>query len=314
MRIETADRLKGLCIVLMIAGHCLVPKALHDAIYLFHIPMFFFIAGFFFKPAPIVKRLRSDVRRLLLPYFVCVLVVALRYGMDAFRIGNGDALVRLLVASVVVGPDIDFGKWTGLAIGPVWFLCSLFWCRTVLNLLLHLRHGVMVSMLVGLGCCCVGQRLHLPLGLMQGMTGTFFAGAGYLAGNHREFFQRRGLLPVAAVCALPAAFIPSMDMNLGLYPCNLLNLVVSLAACCLLWNVFYVAEGAVFWGLAFLSWTGRFSLLVLMVHYFEFMTFYWYDRLSFLPALAVVPIRVCIDLAVSFGLSKIPFVRKFCIL
>ena len=314
MRIETADRLKGLCIILMIVGHCLIPNALHDAIYLFHIPMFFFIAGFFFKPAPIGKRLRSDARRLLLPYVVCILLVVLRYGIDALRIGNTDVLVRFLVSSVVVGPDIDFSKWTGLAIGPIWFLCSLFWCRTILNLLLRFRYGVVVSMLIGVGCCCVGQRLHLPFGLMQGMTGLFFACAGYLAGNHREIFQRRRLLPVAIVCALPAVFIPSMDMNPGLFPYYVLNLVVSLAACCLLWNAFYVTEASTFKGLAFLSWAGRFSLLVLMVHYFEFMTFYWYEKFSFMPAFAVALVRVCIDLAVSFGLSKITFIRKFCIL
>lgn len=314
MRIETADRLKGLCIVLMIVGHCLIPDALHDAIYLFHIPMFFFIAGFFFKPAPVRSRLRSDARRLLLPYVVCVLLVSIRYGIDSVRIGSTDVLIRFLVTSIVVGPDIDFSKWTDLAVGPIWFLFSLFWCRTILNLLLRWRYGFVVSMLIGVGCCCMGQRVQLPFGLMQGMAGLFFAGAGYLAGQHRDVFQRRRLLPVAIVCALPAVFIPSMDMHPGIYPYYALNLVVSLAACGLLWNVFYIAESATFRGLEFLSWAGRFSLLILMVHYFEFMTFYWYEKFSFLPAFGIVIVRVCVDLAVSFGLSKIPFVRKFCIL
>ena len=313
MRIETADRLKGLCIVLMIVGHCLIPDALHDAIYLFHIPMFFFIAGFFFKPAPVRSRLRSDARRLLFPYVVCVLLVSIRYGIDSVRIGSTDVLIRFLVTSVVVGPDIDFSKWIDLAVGPIWFLFSLFWCRTILNLLLRWRYGFVVSMLIGVGCCCMGQRVQLPFGLMQGMAGLFFAGAGYLAGQHRDVFQRRRLLPVAIVCALPAVFIPSMDMHPGIYPYYALNLVVSLAACGLLWNVFYIAESATFRGLEFLSWAGRFSLLILMVHYFEFMTFYWYEKFSFLPAFGIVIVRVCVDLAVSFGLSKIPFVRKFCI-
>ena len=276
--------------------------------------MFFFIAGFFFKPAPVRSRLRSDARRLLLPYVVCVLLVSIRYGIDSVRIGSTDVLIRFLVTSIVVGPDIDFSKWTDLAVGPIWFLFSLFWCRTILNLLLRWRYGFVVSMLIGVGCCCMGQRVQLPFGLMQGMAGLFFAGAGYLAGQHRDVFQRRRLLPVAIVCALPAVFIPSMDMHPGIYPYYALNLVVSLAACGLLWNVFYIAESATFRGLEFLSWAGRFSLLILMVHYFEFMTFYWYEKFSFLPAFGIVIVRVCVDLAVSFGLSKIPFVRKFCIL
>lgn len=36
--------------------------------------------------------------------------------------------------------------------------------------------------------------------------------------------------------------------------------------------------------------------------------------ISFLPGYAFVAFRVGMDLSVSFVLSKIPFVRKFCIL
>ena len=314
MRIETADRLKGLCIILMIVGHCLIPEALHDAIYLFHIPMFFFVAGFFFKPAPIGDRLRSDARRLLVPYVVCILVVSFRYGIDSVRLGNGEALVRYLISSLVVGPGIDFLRWSDLDVGPIWFLVALFWCRTVFNLLLRLRYGVGIAVVTGALCCCFGSMVCLPFGLMQGMMGLFFAGMGYVARSHRERFQSRSFLPVAVLCTVPALLIPSMDMHTGLYPCYVLNLVVSVSACGLLWNVFYIAESSNFRALSFLAWAGRFSLLVLMVHYFEFMALFLYEKLSFLPGYAIVLIRVGVDLVVSFALSKVSFVRKFCIL
>lgn len=314
MRIETADRLKGLCIILMIVGHCVIPEALHDAIYLFHIPLFFFIAGFFFKPAPIGKRLRSDARRLLVPYVVCILAVALRYGIDSVRLGDCEALVRYMVSSLVVGPGIDFLRWSDLDVGPIWFLVALFWCRTYFNLLLRLRYGVWISVMLGALCCCVGSMVCLPFGLMHGMMGLFFAAMGHVAAGQRERFQSRGFLPVAALCTVPVFFIPSLDMHTGLYPYYALNLVVSLAACGLLWNLFYVVEGSNYRILSFLAWAGRFSLLVLMVHYFEFMALFLNEKLSFLPGYAFVALRVGVDLVVSFALSKVPFVRKFCIL
>ena len=314
MRIESADRLKGLCIVLMIVGHCLIPEALHDAIYLFHIPMFFFIAGFFFKPAPIGNRLRSDARRLLVPYVVCILAVSFRYGIDSVRLGDGGALVRYLISALVVGPGIDFLRWSDLDVGPVWFLVALFWCRTVFNLLLRLRYGIGISITLGALCCSVGSVVCLPFGLMHGMMGLFFAAMGRVAAGHRERFQGRGALPVAALCTVPAFFIHSLDMHTGLFPCYALNLFVSVAACSLLWNVFYAVESSNYKILSFLSWAGRFSLLVLMVHYFEFMALFLNEKLSFLPGYAFVAFRVGMDLAVSFVLSKIPFVRKFCIL
>lgn len=54
--------IKAICIILMVVGHSGCPAELHAAIYLFHMPCFFFVSGFFFKdkyldtPLTFVKR------------------------------------------------------------------------------------------------------------------------------------------------------------------------------------------------------------------------------------------------------------------
>ena len=46
----TVDIAKGLGIFLVVWGHCLHNNnVLHDVIYLFHMPLFFFLSGFFIK-------------------------------------------------------------------------------------------------------------------------------------------------------------------------------------------------------------------------------------------------------------------------
>ncbi len=47
-RDDTFDIIKGICILLMIVGHCPV-STLVILIYSFHMPVFFFIAGYFKK-------------------------------------------------------------------------------------------------------------------------------------------------------------------------------------------------------------------------------------------------------------------------
>lgn len=51
----TIDFLKGICIILMVVGHSGAPKWLHDIIYTFHMPVFFIISGFLFKPKYILE-------------------------------------------------------------------------------------------------------------------------------------------------------------------------------------------------------------------------------------------------------------------
>ena len=72
-RDETFDIIKGVCILLMIIGHCPINYVLKTYIYSFHMPVFFFIAGFFFKQYGLRKTVNTGIRRLLIPYFVVFL-------------------------------------------------------------------------------------------------------------------------------------------------------------------------------------------------------------------------------------------------
>ena len=62
------DVLKGLCICLIIIGHCSIPSIGLRLIYLFHVPMFFFLSGYFFKDRPLFEEGKRAGRALLWPY------------------------------------------------------------------------------------------------------------------------------------------------------------------------------------------------------------------------------------------------------
>lgn len=51
---EIFSIVKGIGIILMVIGHASSP--FHDFIYLFHMPLFFMISGFFFNPEKIFKK------------------------------------------------------------------------------------------------------------------------------------------------------------------------------------------------------------------------------------------------------------------
>jgi len=63
------DAVKGLGIVAVVWGHVIVDPALRGWVYLWHMPLFFFLAGYVFKPATDLRRsVRERSLRLLVPY------------------------------------------------------------------------------------------------------------------------------------------------------------------------------------------------------------------------------------------------------
>jgi len=51
-RVVYIDLFRGVGVLLMILGHLGLGKAFDHYIHAFHMPMFFFVSGFFFKPTP----------------------------------------------------------------------------------------------------------------------------------------------------------------------------------------------------------------------------------------------------------------------
>ena len=314
MRIETADRLKALCIALMIVGHCTIAPGLHDLIYLFHIPLFFFVSGYFFKDGDAFAKIRLDVRRLLLPYAVGVLLVGLKYGVDALRTGDYSSLPQLGLAALAVGPGISFAGYENLAVGPLWFLPALFFCRAFFALLSKVKNGVWIAALLGFFVSLLPDGIWLPFGLQQGIAGMFFYAAGHGFANARMLGGNPLAVPTCALFAVSAVWIPAIDMHVGLYPVPVLSAFAPLGACVLLWKIVYRLEERRWKMLSALSYCGRISLVILVVHSFEVMTFDWYAKLAFVPFAAVPVLRVAVDFAVALLLTRIPAVRRlFCI-
>jgi fucose 4-O-acetylase-like acetyltransferase len=118
-RIVTLDVAKGIGIVLVVLGHNPVfrenAKPLYEAVYLFHMPLFFFLSGMTFRFAPAEEALRKRARSLLVPYFVMgAIAVALALQADG-----------MLAALTSLG-GILYGTGHTLRFVPLWFLPCLF--------------------------------------------------------------------------------------------------------------------------------------------------------------------------------------------
>ena len=130
-RIEWVDIAKGVAIVLVCLGHRDVPEGMCVWIYSFHLPLFFFLAGYttrFESYASFGAYAMRKVRVLLVPYFI--------FGLLYKTIGF---CFNYLYSHAAV----DFGAEAlillrGSDVGPLWFIPPLFVVEVVsyvLNLL-----------------------------------------------------------------------------------------------------------------------------------------------------------------------------------
>lgn len=80
-RLEWIDAAKGVGIVAVVVGHVWTRGAVRDAVYAFHMPLFFLISGYLFRPQPSLHFARKQIETQGLSY---VLWLALAVGFDVW--------------------------------------------------------------------------------------------------------------------------------------------------------------------------------------------------------------------------------------
>src|SRR5215212_5014788 len=125
-RVGYVDIAKGIGIILVVMGHndfALISPFAHKLIYSFHMPMFFFMSGMFFKPdLPFWSFLRNRFNRVLKPFFSILLLIYFA-SLSFSKISLVMATKRLLKAMYANGHYLD---WVQLWFLPHLFIVSLF--------------------------------------------------------------------------------------------------------------------------------------------------------------------------------------------
>lgn len=207
-RLTYIDIAKGIGIVLVVLGHC-IPDAtsptgisvpayrwLHDVIYSFHMPLFFFLAGFMVSRQKMLARaqkpldlVRKRISRLLVPYIFVGLCYA-PFKMLLSRFANKPYDISTLWQMVIgINPD-----------GELWFLYALF-VITVIAALFAFRISLLGLM------AAAALLIWNPWGIITNFLFFFLLGI-YMRREYKDF-----VLHLTAVHILMTAFF----FLLGLY-------------------------------------------------------------------------------------------------
>lgn len=137
-RDSSLDIAKAVCISLMVLGHSGCPDYLHDFVYMFHMPCFFFVSGYLLNDkyiSDIKTGLFRKAKGSYYPFVKWTLIFLLLHNLfAACHIYESSYSLRTF-AERIVRAFTMLGSESLL--GGFWFLISLFWASVVSLLFLY---------------------------------------------------------------------------------------------------------------------------------------------------------------------------------
>lgn len=265
---------KGLGIALVVFGHnqIVVQKGsnglLFDLIFSFHVPLFFFLAGLFVRPAdPLAAVLRSKADSLLKPYFVVLLVFGAV--LTAARAWRGRASFTGVLDYL---QGVLYGVGATISLMPLWFLPCLFLVSVLGFLALRFARSSLAIAAVAVlawivSSATLGQAVLPWSADLVPLCLAFFL-AGYASRHIIASMSFRPLwfaLLVLAFAALNWQSSAAVDLNLRLFEAPVLSTVRAFVGIglCLQLSCFLTRYQTVAKGLAFVG-TG--SMFILLFH------------------------------------------------
>lgn len=278
MRDSTIDIAKGIGIFLVVLGHFAVfASPLYHYIYLFHMPLFFFISGMFAKPTDIKECFIKKTKRLLVPYlFYWLFNHIVQY--------TG----HIILFHDFTFKEINFNILNG---GVLWFLISL-WCIHLIysigNRIIGKYRYILYVTIAIIGIFLGYKNIRLPFYLSQTMLmlpffllGNIFNKKTYIKGKTLyEFFSSYKIISWPFFASTIIYLIPCkfMDINGPVIPNILQFFATPLSGIILV--LMLSRQFSILWKKIGIDKIGEISLQILGIHS-SFIPFFWIISIPF---------------------------------
>ena len=215
-RIGYIDAIKGFAIILVVFGHCVSSIYLLRLIYMVHLPIFFFIGGYFLNTDSDIKSLICNKSKsLLYPYLTFGFLVIILLTIKSLFIGDFTAkmLLKRLFA-LFYGHHIWIHESNTNYIGALWFLPCLFCSEIIAALIIKAKRNsikiLLCTLFFAIGIIAslpsVGSRVRLPLAFDVSCVACFIVISGYLFRKYEETISKWYICVVLCAFGLIAGF------------------------------------------------------------------------------------------------------------
>lgn len=264
-RVAWVDAAKGVGILLVVIGH-VWRGPVRDAIYTFHMPLFFILSGYMVTPQPFRALLKRQARSLLVPFAAfSLMLIAGDFLIEGARgvrpifAGWGDGIATILFRTGSLGGPFSI----------LWFIPCLFVARLAWNLVARCwpnpvdwRWAALVAVMMVAAHGIAARSAASPFGL-------FAVPAAFTCYWVGQLWRDRPpvTLPAVAILVLLGGvalmYLPPIDLKKGYAGVPFLSLAGAAGLTILLCLGLARLPGSITKPLA---WIGRASLVIMYLH------------------------------------------------
>ena len=273
MRLTEFDILKGIGILLVIICHTFM-KEIGPYITAFHMPLFFIVAGYFYKQNSFNVHLRKDFRRLLVPYlFICIATMLIASVQES-RTNHAVSIVT----------DVLYGCGT-----PAWFLLGLFGSRAIFNrvLCLYPNRYIIVSLVISSIPLAISLNDELPttLSFFSSICGVIFVAIGFYVKHHHvlELLDSHRIIAItlSVLFWLNTSIFGEVDLHYSVLKLWIIDYLGACGGTYLCYSVSRFIDLNTTKLKTILVWWGYFSFVVFSFHAIEYVFPNWHVLASF---------------------------------
>lgn len=217
-RLSFIDVLKGLGIIMVVVGHVSTNQMIVSWLYSFHMPLFFFAAGWVYREKDIFKDLKRRIQTIVIPYFSFGFLVLIYWGLIERRVRYSSMSIFDAIIGLFRGQYdyLDFNV-------HLWFLPCFFLTVTFYNISkrivgTRITYIIVVIMSIGFVITTLPQ-------LLWGLNEVFKYVAFYAIGNvlteksidHLIRIQKKThLIGIAIFCLLVNVILTYFKLTTGI--------------------------------------------------------------------------------------------------
>lgn len=318
-RIPTIDIMKGIAIIAVIVGHIVPGESLgKELIFSFHMPLFFIVAGYLYKPSTSYrKKSIADFRRLIVPYLVVAFIFTIYILVgNTLLSGLKYSLTATLWGAAKHHHSLIWS--TAPRIGAAWFLPALFWCRQIFNFCFtQVKYPYLTIVLVSLiGTVTDYYLINLPFALLPGMSAMIFYLIGYwvrIITIEKKLYIL--LFAIGLICWILHMRFSTLDMAIcsySFYPMDVIGALFATA------GIYYISRWLSKISLGkILGSIGQITLYIFCIHAVEmevnpyellYINWGWYTE-------AIIRVTWCIAAAYLYvSIKKIILTKPHCLI
>lgn len=279
-RIEWIDIAKCFCIILMVVGHTVEYGSLsRNIIFSFHMPLFIVLSGFTFntntKPADILKKTWQDIKRLVVPALVTV-VIGMLFHISTFEPITGTTIKDVIIINLkALFWSSGVTVYNQPALGALWFLITLFWARLIVRIVtafFSFDASIFVLSTMSLVGVLFANRFYLPQNFDVTLAMLFFFTAGMLWKKHYDVINKYSMILFFLSMVILSYLLYHgiyIEMASRMYPLGLVSFVEALCGtfiCCKFSEA--ISELGIL-NKAF-TFIGQGTLLILCIHHLDY--------------------------------------------